>query len=85
MKAQIINTDFLYDGKYYIQNSIVDLPPDIIKKYPHNLLAADAPEGTNPIRMDSHSVMIQNNSDANNMLVPLGIIKTKKLKKNKTR
>ncbi len=37
MKVQVINTDFLHDGTYYYQNSIIDMPPDIVKKYPRIL------------------------------------------------
>ena len=83
MKVQVINTDFLHDGIYYKQNSIIDIPPELIEKYPHNLLAVDVPKETK--EKETNSLMIQDNSDANNMLVPSGIVKTKKSKENKTR
>ncbi|MFA5805565.1 MAG: hypothetical protein WC879_13080 [Melioribacteraceae bacterium] len=75
MKAQVINTDFSHDGKYYVQNSITDLPPDLIKKYPSNLLAVIEPinESINQeINIDENisSKMIQDNSTADNMPAP---------------
>ncbi len=92
MKVQVINTDFLHDGTYYYQNSIIDLPPELIRKYPRNLLTLDVPDKTKEIET---SEMIQDNSDlpdvsgANNMPVPSGlapsaeIINPKVSKKNK--
>ena len=48
MKAQVINTTFLHDGIYYYPNSIVNVPPELIKKYPRILLPVDLfPEETN--------------------------------------
>ena len=79
MKAKVINTDFLHDEKYYSQNSIIDVPPDLIKKYPNNLLAV-----TKTVDDNISSIMVQDNSNANNMIVPSGIVKPKKYsKKNK--
>lgn len=88
MKVQVINTDFLHDATYYKQNSIIDMPPDIVKKYPRNLLSVDnSAEETNEPEL---SQMIQNNSDlpdvsgANNMIAPSAeIVKPKVSKKNK--
>ena len=78
MKVQVINTDFLHDGKYYSQNSIINVSPDLIKKYPSNLLLVPFAEAViEPVEkkvpnLDENvsSEMIQENSTANNMLAP---------------
>ncbi|MFA5805412.1 MAG: hypothetical protein WC879_12290 [Melioribacteraceae bacterium] len=81
MKVQVINTDFLHDGTYYYQKSIIDVSPELLKKYPRNLLAVaetvDVPNEDQTIIVDNiSSEMVQNNSnlsavaDANNMLAP---------------
>ncbi len=107
MKAQVINTDFLHDGKYYSQNSIINVSPDLIKKYPNNLLTViessvdetkieetKIDENVSSDLSDLSAVadvseMIQDNSNANNMLVPSAELApyaelvSKKVKKNK--
>ncbi len=69
MKAKVINTDFLHDGKYYSQNSIIDISPDLIKKYPGSLLQLlDSKKDTKS--EIEFSEMVQDISTANNMLAP---------------
>ena len=78
MKAQVINTDFLHDGTYYKQNSIIDIHLDIVKKYPKNLFVVGESINETKIKEPNNiSQMIQDNlpagrqgSTANNMLAP---------------
>ncbi len=71
MKAQVINTDFLHDGKYYSQNSIINISPDLIKKYPNNLLLVPSAEAVDLFISDeknnSNPVKVNSADDSNEM------------------